>query len=163
MDYTTIDPDSVADEVIADRHAQAADQAANLALDAARIEFCQVLRAVANKDADPVLDSEAAKLAEQATVASADVDRLAAKLDAVPDRTDRRREWLDAYVGQVEREHAAHGALAKLATEAGDDAQAEQHVMAQLVCEGAHAAALAERADLDGKGEAAAEVKPVKR
>lgn len=146
MDYTTTDPTAVEADIVAERHRQAAEQAANLDLDIARIDYCRTLLAIDGKDADPVLDDEAAKLAEQATAAAADVDRLAAKLDRQPAADDTARiEWLDAFIAQVEREHASHVALAKLADEEGADP--EPHVLAQLVCEGAHAAALAERTE----------------
>ena len=147
MDYTTTDPTTVETDIIADRHRQAAEMAANLDLDLARVDFCRTLRAIDGKDADPVLDSEAERLTEQRDTTRADAARYAAKLARQPAAdVAARLEWLDGFVAQVEREHASHVALAKLAAEEGDDP--EPHVLAQLVCEGAHAAALAERQHL---------------
>lgn len=67
------------------------------------------------------------------------------------DRSAARREWLANYLAQIEGEHAAHAVLQSDAEERGEVEQAKQHVIAQIVIEGAHQAAEAELAAIEGK------------
>lgn len=153
MEYTRVDPSKVAESVLADRRNQSADMVANLELDAKRIEFCQaVLMAGPEPKEDPALAEELVRLQEVKMDAEADVLRIESKLtEPVQDRSAARREWLANYLAQIEGEHAAHAVLQSDAEERGEVEQAKQHVIAQIVIEGAHQAAEAELAAIEGK------------
>ena len=143
MDYTT-DPTEAVNDLLDQHYLDATLFVANSAIDEARIKFCVDVREASGKPPDPTLTQAAIDLSESITATNAKIDQLSRRVPA-PDPTRVafiRAEWLAAYIASVESEHAQHGVLIELATELGDDDQVAQSTVAQIVCEGAHVAAV---------------------
>jgi hypothetical protein len=147
MEYTKIDAIEVADEIVLAKYKNSVNESANFDLDKARVVFCQEVREIAGDDEDVELSQLATQLDEQRVSKEAEVIRLESKISEVPSLISDRKEWLEQYITQVEREHAAHAALIDLSEEIGDTDQIKSSTIAQIVCEGAHKAATAELND----------------
>lgn len=155
MEYTKIDREAINTSVIEGKANEADLDIVNAKITAAKIAYSQNMRALEGLEPDPDLDSLAAEAVEAETKATATLARMESKLD--PKKTDERamarrmarRRDLSGWLTQVETEHAQHTELAVLCREVDDDAQADGHVLASLANEAAHAAGLAELAELN--------------
>lgn len=156
MEYTTIQPTEIVDQVLAQKIDQADQQALGYRIDTGACEFCEQVREIAGAPPDPDLTEQKTKNEERAAEEVARVTDLGERLvdppaDLRAQLDTARRDWLRNFIRQVEAEHVQHQALIDNADVLNIPAdQVTSSQIAQLVIEGARDAAVAELNTLGG-------------